>query len=69
MKVELCEICKKNPGGLYEYEYRTRHKRTIICFCDICVARVTRSRIRAPAYIPDEQVVKYIIAKETEIGK
>ncbi len=64
--MSLCEMCKKNPGALYEYEFRARHRRTIICFCDICVWRVKNSKIVAPAHIPDKQVVQYILAKEKE---
>ncbi len=62
----ICEVCKERPGVKYEYEYRTRHRRTLICFCDICVHRIVNQKIRAPAYIPDEQVVKYILAKEVK---
>ncbi len=65
----MCEICKNRLGELYEYEYRIRHRRTLICFCIDCLYRVLKQRIQAPAHIPDNQVAQYIIAKEKENGE
>ncbi len=60
----LCQLCEKNHGTIYEYEYRIRHRRTLICFCDACVNLVLRKKLAAPAYIPDCQVIAYIKFKD-----
>ncbi len=62
----ICEVCKKNPGVMHEHEFRTRRRRTLICFCEICLHMIESKDIRAPAYISNEQVVRYILAKEKQ---
>ncbi len=58
-----CEVCKKRHGEKYEYEYRIRGTRTLICFCMRCLRLIMKNKIQAPAYIPNEQVPQYIVSK------